>query len=172
MLRPSLLEAQSRALETLAAAMPAGTGVLVGMADPIAGSERPALHNAVALVEAGGWRVVGRKRLLPSYDVFDERRYFRPAEEASVLELDCAGRTWRLGLTICEDLWVEEDLQGHRLAGADPIADLQVGPLERGERPIDLLLNLSASPSARARPPCGGVWRRGRPAGSGCRWCT
>lgn len=146
LLRPSLLEAQSRALETLAAAMPAGTGVLVGMADPIAGSERPALHNAVALVEAGGWRVVGRKRLLPSYDVFDERRYFRPAEEASVLELDCAGRTWRLGLTICEDLWVEEDLQGHRLAGADPIADLQVGPLERGERPIDLLLNLSASP--------------------------
>jgi len=146
LLRPSLLEAQSRALESLAAAMPAGTGVLVGLAEPLAGSARPALHNAVALVEAGGWRVVGRKRLLPSYDVFDERRYFRPAEEASVLELDCAGRTWRLGLTICEDLWVEEELQGHRLAGADPIADLQVGPGERGQRPIDLLLNLSASP--------------------------
>ena len=146
LLRPSLLEAQSRALESLAAAMPAGTGVLVGLAEPLPGSARPALHNAVALVEAGGWRVVGRKRLLPSYDVFDERRYFRPAEEASVLELDCAGRTWRLGLTICEDLWVEEELQGHRLAGADPIADLQVGPGERGQRPIDLLLNLSASP--------------------------
>jgi NAD+ synthase (glutamine-hydrolysing) len=146
LLRPSLLEAQSRALESLAAAMPAGTGVLVGLAEPLAGSARPALHNAVALVEAGGWRVVGRKRLLPSYDVFDERRYFRPAEEASVLELDCAGRTWRLGLTICEDLWVEEELQGHRLAGADPIADLKARPAERGERPIDLLLNLSASP--------------------------
>jgi NAD+ synthase (glutamine-hydrolysing) len=139
LLRPSLLEAQTRALESLAAAMPAGTGVLVGMADPIPGSERPALHNAVALVEAGGWRVVGRKRLLPSYDVFDERRYFRPAEAPSVLELGSDGRSWRLGLTICEDLWVEEELQGHRLAGADPIADLQA-------QRLDLLLNLSASP--------------------------
>ncbi|GDX76625.1 NAD+ synthase [Cyanobium sp.] len=139
LLRPSLLEAQSRALESLAAAMPAGTGVLVGMADPIPGSERPALYNAVALVEAGGWRVVGRKRLLPSYDVFDERRYFRPAEAPSVLELVSDGRSWRLGLTICEDLWVEEELQGHRLAGADPIADLQA-------QRLDLLLNLSASP--------------------------
>jgi NAD+ synthase (glutamine-hydrolysing) len=139
LLRPSLLEAQTRALESLAAAMPAGTGVLVGMADPIPGSERPALYNAVALVEAGGWRVVGRKRLLPSYDVFDERRYFRPAEAPSVLELGSDGRSWRLGLTICEDLWVEEELQGHRLAGADPIADLQA-------QRLDLLLNLSASP--------------------------
>jgi len=139
LLRPSLLEAQSRALEALAAAMPEGTGVLVGMADPIPGPARPALHNAVALVEAGGWRVVGRKRLLPSYDVFDERRYFRPAEAPSVLELEDHGRTWRLGLTICEDLWVEEELQGHRLAGADPIADLQA-------QRLDLLLNLSASP--------------------------
>jgi NAD+ synthase (glutamine-hydrolysing) len=139
LLRPSLLEAQSRALENLAAEMPAGTGVLVGMVDPIPGSERPALYNAVALVEAGGWRVVGRKRLLPSYDVFDERRYFRPAEAPSLLELSADGRTWRLGLTICEDLWVEEELQGHRLAGADPIADLQA-------QRLDLLLNLSASP--------------------------
>jgi NAD+ synthetase len=83
--------------------------------------------------------VVGRKRLLPSYDVFDERRYFRPAEAPSVLELVSDGRSWRLGLTICEDLWVEEELQGHRLAGADPIADLQA-------QRLDLLLNLSASP--------------------------
>jgi len=139
LLRPSLLEAQGRVLERLAASMPAGTRALVGMVDPIPAPELPALHNAVALVEAGGWRVVGRKRLLPSYDVFDERRYFRPAEEASVLELEAAGRCWRLGLTICEDLWVEEALQGHRLAGADPIADLQA-------QRLDLLLNLSASP--------------------------
>lgn len=139
LLRPSLIEAQRRALENLAADLPAGIAVLVGMVDPIPGSERPALYNAVALVEAGGWRVVGRKRLLPSYDVFDERRYFRPAEAPSLLELGGDGRTWRLGLTICEDLWVEEELQGHRLAGADPIADLQA-------QRLDLLLNLSASP--------------------------
>jgi NAD+ synthetase len=98
----------------------------------------------VALVEAGGWRVVARKQLLPSYDVFDERRYFRPATDSALLELACRGRIWRLGLTICEDLWVEEELQGQRLVGPDPIAALL--PL----RP-DLLLNLSASPFSQAK---------------------
>jgi len=139
LLRPALLAAQGRALARLAAELPPGLALLVGMAEPIPGPERPALYNAVALVADGGWRVVGRKRLLPSYDVFDERRYFRPGEAAALLELNLAGRPWRLGLTICEDLWVEESLQGHRLAGADPIEEL------RPQRP-ELLLNLSASP--------------------------
>jgi NAD+ synthase (glutamine-hydrolysing) len=139
LLRPSLLAAQGRALDRLVAQLPPGMALLVGMVEPIASSELPALHNALALVEAGGWRVVARKRLLPSYDVFDERRYFRPGEAAAVLELERGARSWRFGLTICEDLWVEEGLQGHRLAGADPIAELA------GQR-LDLLLNLSASP--------------------------
>jgi NAD+ synthetase len=88
---------------------------------------------------------VARKRLLPSYDVFDERRYFRPAQLPSLLELPLAGRTWRLGVTICEDLWVEENLPIARLAGADPIAELiPLGP--------DLLINLSASPFSQGKP--------------------
>ena len=139
LLRPSLLAAQGRALNRLVAQLPPGMALLVGMVEPIASSELPALHNALALVEAGGWRVVARKQLLPSYDVFDERRYFRPGEAAAVLQLERGARSWRFGLTICEDLWVEEGLQGHRLAGADPIAELA------GQR-LDLLLNLSASP--------------------------
>jgi NAD+ synthase (glutamine-hydrolysing) len=133
------LERQERVLERLVAALPAGVAALVGVAEPIAGGGQPALHNALALVERGAWRIVCRKRLLPSYDVFDERRYFRAGEAPAVLELDAEGRSWRLGLTICEDLWVEEDLQGQRLAGADPIAELL-------PHRIDLLLNLSASP--------------------------
>jgi NAD+ synthase (glutamine-hydrolysing) len=133
------LERQERVLERLVAAMPPGVAALVGVAEPIAGGGQPALHNALALVEREGWRIVCRKRLLPSYDVFDERRYFRAGEAPAVLELNADGRSWRLGLTICEDLWVEEDLQGHRLAGADPIAELL-------PHQIDLLLNLSASP--------------------------
>ena len=104
----------------------------------------PNLFNAVALVEAGSWRVVARKRLLPTYDVFDEQRYFCAATGPSVLELERCGRSWRLGLTICEDLWVEEELQGHRLAGADPVAELLSSR-------IDLLLNLSASPFGQAK---------------------
>jgi NAD+ synthase (glutamine-hydrolysing) len=139
LLRAARLERQERVLARLVEALPAGLAVLVGVAEPIAGGGQPALHNALALVERDGWRIVCRKRLLPSYDVFDERRYFRVGEAPAVLELADGGRLWRLGLTICEDLWVEEDLQGHRLAGADPIAELL-------PHRIDLLLNLSASP--------------------------
>jgi NAD+ synthase (glutamine-hydrolysing) len=139
LLRGALLRRQERVLGRLAAGLPQGVGVLVGVAEPIAGGGHPALYNAIALVEPGSWRIVCRKRLLPSYDVFDERRYFRAGEAASVLEITDEGRSWRLGLTICEDLWVEDDLQGHRLAGADPVAELL-------PHRVDLLLNLSASP--------------------------
>jgi NAD+ synthase (glutamine-hydrolysing) len=87
---------------------------------------------------------VARKRLLPSYDVFDERRYFRPADQPCLLQLERGGRSWRLGLTICEDLWVDHSLHGQRLVGSDPIGDLQ--PLQP-----DLLINLSASPYAQGK---------------------
>ncbi|MFM7648209.1 MAG: NAD+ synthase [Cyanobium sp.] len=148
LLLPARMALQARALDQLAAGLAATPGlppVLVGMAEPCGELGLPNLHNAVALVEAGGWRVVARKQLLPSYDVFDERRYFRPATDSALLELACRGRSWRLGLTICEDLWVEEELQGQRLVGPDPIAALL--PL----RP-DLLLNLSASPFSQSKP--------------------
>jgi len=139
LLQKALIEQQSRVLDRLAAAMPAGVALLAGVAEATPEMGWPSLYNAVALVESTGWQVVGRKRLLPSYDVFDERRYFRPGLEAAVLQLERGGRLWRLGLTICEDLWVEDDLHGQRLAGADPVAEL-------GAAGIDLLLNLSASP--------------------------
>ena len=144
LLQKALIEQQSRVLDRLAAAMPAGLGLLVGIVEATLEPGWPSLYNAVALVEPAGWRVVGRKRLLPSYDVFDERRYFRPGQEPAVLHLERGGRPWRLGLTLCEDLWVEDDLHGHRLAGADPVAEL-------GAAGIDLLLNLSASPFAQGK---------------------
>ena len=150
LLQSALVEKQSLVLERLAAAMPAGVGLLVGIAEATLEPGWPSLYNAVALVEPACWRVVGRKRLLPSYDVFDERRYFRPGQEAAVLQLERDGRPWRLGLTICEDLWVEDDLHGQRLAGADPVAEL-------GAAGIDLLLNLSASPFGQGK---GAVRRR------------
>lgn len=150
LLRPALLAAQAGALNRLAAVLarecPA-LAVLVGIAEPVAGAaagELPALYNAAALVEGGGWRVVARKRLLPSYDVFDERRYFRPADRPALLERESGGRRWRLGLTLCEDLWVEEALQGHRLSGPDPVGELR-------DLGVDLLLNLSASPFGKAK---------------------
>jgi NAD+ synthase (glutamine-hydrolysing) len=147
LLRPSLIREQGAVLNQLAASLAQELpqlAVLVGMAEPSGAAPLPNLFNAVALVEAGSWRVVARKRLLPTYDVFDEQRYFCAATGPSVLELERCGRSWRLGLTICEDLWVEEELQGHRLAGADPVAELLSSR-------IDLLLNLSASPFGQAK---------------------
>ena len=139
LLRPSLRALQGEVLDQLASALPAGLGLVLGIADPLTDGNQPDLSNAAALVDAGRWQVVARKQLLPSYDVFDERRYFRSGSGPCLLEIERQGRRWRLGLTLCEDLWVDERIAGHRLAGADPIAALQ--PLKP-----DLLLNLSASP--------------------------
>ena len=147
LLRPGLLSKQQDVLDQLAAELAAthpSLAVLVGMAEPIAAAEKPNLFNAVALVSGGQWRIVARKQLLPTYDVFDERRYFQAANQPAVLEFQQGGRSWTLGLTICEDLWVEEELQGHRLAGPDPVAALQ-------SHQLDLLLNLSASPFGQAK---------------------
>ncbi|MFM8525841.1 MAG: NAD+ synthase [Cyanobacteriota bacterium] len=139
LLRPALVDRQQAVLSDLCQRLDPRLAVLVGLVESSADPDLPNLHNAVALIHGGGWRVVARKQLLPSYDVFDERRYFRPGHDSALLELELDGRSWRLGLTICVDLWVEPDLAGQRLRGGDPIAALE--PL----RP-ELLLNLSASP--------------------------
>lgn len=139
LLRPALLARQQAVLSELSSRIDPSLAVLVGLVEPCPDPQLPNLHNAVALIQHGHWQVVARKHLLPSYDVFDERRYFRPAAEPALVTLELDGRPWRLGLTICEDLWVEPDIAGQRLQGPDPIAALQ--PLHP-----DLLLNLSASP--------------------------
>ena len=94
------------------------------------------------LVNRLGWRPIAQKQLLPSYDVFDERRYFRPGNGPCLLSLPNGKR---LGLTICEDLWVDDDLQRERLDGPDPIDQLIP------EQP-DLVINLAASPFDAAKP--------------------
>lgn len=138
----AVMDQLSQDLHELAPAL----AVLVGVVEPAGDSALPHLFNAVALIQGGRWRVVGRKQLLPSYDVFDESRYFRAASGPSCLTLNLAGQPWRLGLTICEDLWVEPALQNQRLTGPDPVAALE--PLG-----VDLLLNLSASPFAQEKSP-------------------
>ncbi|MBU6250698.1 MAG: NAD+ synthase [Cyanobacteria bacterium REEB417] len=141
LLRPSLIALQNRLLDQLTSDLQRQApqvSLLVGIAEPTGSRTVPNLYNALVLVEAGGWRVVYRKQLLPSYDVFDERRYFVAGLAPAVLQWPPAGGL-RLGLTICEDLWVDADLAGQRLAGPDPIAELK-------DAGIDLLLNLSASP--------------------------
>ncbi len=112
---------------------------LVGIAEATGDQQIPKLFNSVVLVENTGWKVVSRKQLLPNYDVFDETRYFRPAESPGIITFQNEDKSWRLGITICEDLWVEASIQKHRLNGPDPIEQLV-------SKNIDILINLSASP--------------------------
>jgi NAD+ synthetase len=100
-------------------------------------SERPgrALRNSAAVLQNGKiiWRTT--KSLLPTYDVFDEDRYFEPAKNIAPFEFN--GR--KLGITICEDIWNDEDFWPERLYRGDPVREL----IAQG---AEIILNLSASP--------------------------
>jgi len=129
------VEDNLRVLEELA--MQVGpTALLVGYVD--FNPKRPGRDywNAVAMIQHSKIIARRQKMLLPTYDVFDEDRYFQPAESNAVVEFE--GR--RLGLTICEDIWTQDFLPA-RLYERSPIFDLT-----RGDRHAQLLLNVSASP--------------------------
>ncbi|MEE2696084.1 MAG: NAD+ synthase [Cyanobacteriota bacterium] len=142
LLEPSRIQQQEAELQGLVNQINSSITLLVGAALPAADGRSPRLLNGVVLVNRLGWRPIAKKQLLPSYDVFDERRYFRPGDGPCLLSLP-SGK--RLGLTICEDLWVDDDLQRERLAGPDPIDQLIP------EQP-DLVINLAASPFDAAKP--------------------
>jgi len=93
------------------------------------------LHNSAAVLHEG--KIVWRqhKSLLPSYDVFEEDRYFEPADSVHIFEF--AGR--RFGITICEDIWNDEDFWPQRLYRRDPVKEL----IAQG---ADIIINISASP--------------------------
>ncbi|MAT47469.1 MAG: NAD+ synthase [Verrucomicrobiaceae bacterium] len=91
-------------------------------------------RNGAALLERGEVTARVFKTLLPTYDIFDERRYFEPAEQCQPIEW----RGHKIGVTICEDIWTEDYL--HRpLYKRDPVEELRAGGAE-------ILMNLSASP--------------------------
>lgn len=97
--------------------------------------EKP-LYNSMALLARGEVEKIFVKRLLPTYDVFDEYRYFAPGKESSFLTL---ANQLRIGVTICEDLWNDEQFWGRRNYRVNPVAELAA-------LGVDLILNLSASP--------------------------
>ena len=108
---------------------------LVGHASRSQSPTGPKLHNAAALLVDGKVQATYCKQLLPTYDVFDETRYFEPARSQQVVS--CAGR--QLGLTICEDIWQSPHHASEPLYEVKPFADLaQAG--------VDLVVNISASP--------------------------
>jgi NAD+ synthase (glutamine-hydrolysing) len=143
--RPAFIDAAGRALETLAGRVgrhptPDGrhTAVVVGFPErlPQAGATTGRrVANAAALLDRGQVLSVHRKMLLPTYDVFDEWRYFEPA--ASVSTSDLGGV--RLGISVCEDVWNDADFWPHRLYREDPIEKL----VQSGAQ---VIINISASP--------------------------
>jgi NAD+ synthase (glutamine-hydrolysing) len=114
--------------------------LIVGTVEPNSGPHGRPCHNSAVVLQRGQRLATGHKSLLPTYDVFDEGRYFEPARGVTIVNL--AGR--RAGITICEDLWTPEylprDYYGH-----SPTEELK-------RRGIDLLVNLSASPFEAGKP--------------------
>ncbi|HEX9294638.1 MAG TPA: NAD+ synthase [Polyangiaceae bacterium] len=147
--RPAFVRSVLAQNDRLVAAVPQGLTLVFGTIEPTEGEGRP-LYNS-ALVASGG-KVLGRarKRLLPTYDVFDEDRYFEPGDRATKVSLACG----TIGLTICEDAWNDLTWLAYRAYGGrsyvqaggrapryheNPVGDLVA-------QKIDLLVNLSASP--------------------------
>ncbi|MDR3666833.1 MAG: NAD+ synthase [Ignavibacteriaceae bacterium] len=95
------------------------------------------IHNSAFLCYDGRIQFIQHKSLIPNYDVFDEMRYFDPSREVDVHEF----KGEKLGVSICEDIWNDEDYWYKRRYVNDPIQDL----LKKG---ATLLVNISASPYA------------------------
>ena len=120
-----------------------GIAVAFGFPERAPGAPPPGLHNSVALVEGGRIAAVGRKSLLPTYDVFDETRYFLPAGSSTAAPVGSLGL--RLGLSVCEDIWNDKRFWDRPRYERDPIADLISGG-------ATLIVNISASPYALGKP--------------------
>jgi NAD+ synthetase len=116
-----------------------GAGLLVGFVDRNQGRGKP-FHNAAALLQPGSPIAKTYKSLLPTYDVFDEDRYFEPARSVTPLIFGAK----KIGVTICEDIWTEHYLP-RPLYDIEPVRSL----VEQG---AEMILNLSASPFGLGKP--------------------
>ncbi len=131
--RPDFVERNRQELARLARKVPLPAVVgYVGYARSKTGKRAA---NCAALLAEGRVLFEQQKMLLPTYDVFDESRYFQPADRQEVFSFQ--GR--RIALTICEDIWNDKSFWRNRLYERDPVAEL----IAQG---ADLLLNVSSSP--------------------------
>ena len=140
LLKPQFVDDNLRALRLIASRVK-GIDAIIGYAER---SEQPVgrpLHNAVAVIRDGQIASRHFKTLLPTYDVFDESRYFEPGpadQRSQIVRIGDAADV-AAGLSICEDLWNDERLIARRLYHQNPIADLHAAGAQ-------LMINASASP--------------------------
>ncbi|MBU6447061.1 MAG: NAD+ synthase, partial [Verrucomicrobia bacterium] len=135
LLDPTFIDAMEKKLQEIG---PHTRGIcaLIGLARwNESGQEKP-LYNSAAIFADGKLLGFKNKTLLPTYDVFDERRYFEPGGEEPIWEV--LGK--RIAVTICEDVWQHAGkLDGYVDYKRDPIEELK-------KKKPDLVFNLSASP--------------------------
>ena len=142
LMRPSFIEQMKQKVVQLAAELPQNLTALVGIAEANEkakqNGQKP-IFNSMALLQAGEVREIFHKRLLPTYDVFDEDRYFESGTEANSFIWTGENTSVHIGVTICEDLWNNESFWGQRAYPIDPTEELVA-------KDVDIVVNLSASP--------------------------
>ncbi|MGC2208596.1 MAG: NAD+ synthase [Candidatus Korobacteraceae bacterium] len=131
---PAFVARSRQVLEQLAAEI-SGIAIIAGLPTPAAHETGKTVMNSAALLREGRIDFIQSKRLLPTYDVFDEMRNFSPA---LMQRLFCLGGR-AVALTICEDAWNDKAFWSRRMYGHDPVEDL----VRAGG---ELVLNISASP--------------------------
>ncbi len=135
--RADLLPRIQQAIDRIARELASVTAVVVGYPRPAPalaaqdpeGYARPNLYNVIGLIAGGEVVAEHRKRALPNYEVFDERRYFQPGDSATVVNF----KGHNLGLLVCEDIWVESVLNDTLAAGAELIVAANASPYHRGK---------------------------------------
>jgi len=132
---PSFVAENLETLDRLARDLPPDLLVFVGLVKPTRPGGEKGLVNTMAALHGGRVVFEQAKTLLPTYDVFDERRYFRVADQRKTFEF----RGVRIGVAICEDLWWEVSRDQGNPYGIDPVAEL-------ADQGADLIVSPSASP--------------------------
>jgi NAD+ synthase (glutamine-hydrolysing) len=137
--RGSFVESCITAIKEIAAEIPEGTGVIIGGPEYNDNKEGKLLFNSAYFLHNRKIEQVFRKSLLPTYDIFDEYRYFEPNREFSILNF--GGK--RIAITICEDLWDDQPMENKfsrsRLYTRRPLDQIMVHHPE-------FVINIAASP--------------------------
>ncbi len=146
LLKPDVIDRCRAAVEHLAEKC-TGITALIGLPVWSEHGQGRTLHNTAAVCVEGRIAALHHKTLLPTYDVFDELRYFEPGSAIQPTEIALGdGRTVKLGLSICEDLWGAAEHFDRRLYHANPIDAL-------ADAGAELFVNMSASPFVAGKHP-------------------
>jgi len=133
--KPDFIQDCAMTIKLLAAQIKGGIPIVIGHPEPRRAKTGRPLHNSCSILQNGKVKILHRKWLLPTYDVFDEDRYFEPGKTVSIEKISGIN----FGLSICEDIWNDKDFWSRPRYHRDPIEKL----VEKG---ADFIVNISGSP--------------------------